>query len=137
MSLVYICVVVVGGVFLVLLIVSLVLIKGDRIKSERWAERPLGIPTGSVRAMLALVIVIVAVWAATGPEPGFVDKVPEWLLGILGAVIGFYFGSRGIKTSNREESAFDRLERLKTLKDSGIITGEEFVEKKKDLLGRI
>jgi len=137
MGLFYITVIIVGGVFLVLLIVSLVLMKSGRIKSDHWIERPLGLPTGSVRALLAIIILLVAIWVATSGDSEAIEKIPEWLLGILGAVIGFYFGNRGLKLANREDTTIDRLERLKVLNENGTITDEEFREKKKDLLARI
>lgn len=137
MGLFYITVIIVGGVFFVLLIVSLMLMKSGRIKSDQWIEHPLGIPTGSVRALIAVIILLVAVWVATGCDPEAIEKIPQWLLGILGAVIGFYFGNRGLKLANREDTTIDKLERLKVLNENGTITDEEFRDKKKDLLARI
>ncbi len=59
-------------------------------------DLPLGVPRGTVRAVLAVIIVfgsvvflaVSMVGTATGP----VYKFPEALTGILGAILGFYFG---------------------------------------------
>ena len=52
-------------------------------------DNPLGLPEGSVRALVALTIVGATVTYL------FVNKsVPTELVGVLGAVVGFYFASR-------------------------------------------
>ena len=52
-------------------------------------ENPLHLPKGSVRALVALVIVVASVTYL------FVNKeLPTGLVGVLGAVIGFYFGQK-------------------------------------------
>jgi hypothetical protein len=55
---------------------------------------PLGIPRGSVRAMLALIIVFgsMAFLAVSMWSNGTQYKFPDALTGILGAILGFYFG---------------------------------------------
>jgi hypothetical protein len=63
-------------------------------KDTDWWEHPLGLPTGSVRALIALLFI--ALIAITGGEQ-------EWLVGIVGTIVGFYFG--GKKTSEGEEGA--------------------------------
>jgi len=50
---------------------------------------PLGLPEGSVRAIIALSVVGVAL------AKFFIDDaVPDQLLAIVGVAVGFYFGSR-------------------------------------------
>jgi hypothetical protein len=52
-------------------------------------DKPLGLPEGSIRALLALTVVGATVMYL------FINKsVPTELVGVLGAVVGFYFGSR-------------------------------------------
>lgn len=52
-------------------------------------DKPLGLPGGSVRAMLAILIVGASVAYL------FINKeLPTGLVGVLGAVVGFYFASR-------------------------------------------
>lgn len=52
-------------------------------------NEPLGLPHGSVRAILALMVVgaTVGAYALSG-------QVAEGLIGIAGMVIGYYFGTR-------------------------------------------
>ena len=58
---------------------------------ELYASCPLGIPVGSVRSTLALLIVLFAIgyMGVTG-----VDDPPQFLTAVVSTVIGFYFGSR-------------------------------------------
>lgn len=54
-----------------------------------FAQSPLGLPSGSVRSSLALIIVVFAV--------GYIiisGKTNEALMAVLGSVLGFYFGSQ-------------------------------------------
>ncbi len=56
-------------------------------------QRPLGLPAGSVRAIIALTLtgaIIAAIFVKV--------DIPEITLGFLGAIIGFYFGSRNNDT---------------------------------------
>ncbi len=72
----------------------------------------LALPQGSVRSMLALLIIgsfmIVAVigGGVSALEDNF-DEVLSALTGIAGAVVGFYFGSRGSRGSSEEKTKTD------------------------------
>ncbi len=59
-------------------------------------DLPLGVPRGTVRAVLAVILVFGSVVflavSMLGTESGVVYKFPEALTGILGAILGFYFG---------------------------------------------
>lgn len=63
-------------------------------------DLPLGLPRGSVRAMLALLIVFGAMVFLAVSMATSVYKFPEALSGILGAILGFYFG----KSSGPEDA---------------------------------
>jgi hypothetical protein len=67
-------------------------------------DLPLGVPRGTVRAVLAVILVFGSVVflavSMLGTESGVVYKFPEALTGILGAILGFYFG----KGSSGEDS---------------------------------
>jgi hypothetical protein len=69
---------------------------------ELYASCPMGIPVGSVRSTLALLIVLFAIgyMGVTG-----VDEPPQFLTAVVSTVIGFYFGSRssGGSQRNRDE----------------------------------
>ncbi|MBN2324670.1 MAG: hypothetical protein JXQ30_13130 [Spirochaetes bacterium] len=90
-----------------------------------------------MRALIAIMIVFVTLWVAMSNKVSIAENMPKWLLAIVGAVIGFYFGNRGLKITNREDTAIDRIYRFKALGENGTIIDEEFTEKKKDLLARI
>ena len=52
-------------------------------------EQPLGLPKGSVRALLALGTTVTALYVVVR---GVV--VPEWFYGAVGVIIAFYFVSK-------------------------------------------
>lgn len=59
-------------------------------------DLPLGVPRGSVRAVLAMIIVFGSIaFLALSMMTGGQYKFPEALTGILGAILGFYFGKGG------------------------------------------
>ena len=80
------------------------------LRSKSSFRSPLGLPDGSLRAMLAFMLVAFLgfyVYASILNLSEF--KLPESLLGIIATVIGFYFGSRsaeaaGTATSGRPGS---------------------------------
>lgn len=58
-------------------------------------QSPAGLPAGTVRSVLALIIVTISLYFITLAVFGVTEgRSPEMLTGILGAVIGFYFGGR-------------------------------------------
>jgi len=63
---------------------------GTKECNPNWYNNPFGMPRGSVRAIITLLFVITAlVLGAAGEMTN-----NEWLIGILGTIIGFYFGER-------------------------------------------
>lgn len=50
---------------------------------------PLWLPRGSVRALIALAVTATFVYLAVSGA-----VVPEWLLAVLGTVLGYYFAHR-------------------------------------------
>lgn len=72
-------------------------ITGSSCDPKNWYRYPLGLPAGSVRAMIALLFVIaillLSVKASSDPD----YEPPSWILGIVGTIIGFYFGDRKSK----------------------------------------
>ena len=72
--------------------ISIYFVKTGRLSAHDWSMRSLGLPQGSVRALLALLFLFLLIFSAvTGTE--LLDKIPDWLVGILGTIIGFYFGA--------------------------------------------
>lgn len=72
-----------------------------------FADCPMGLPVGSVRSTLALLIVLFAVGyiGVTGmAEP------PQFLTAVVSTVLGFYFGSRSSSESRKDiTSVMDRM----------------------------
>jgi len=60
----------------------------EEMNKEKVNE-PLGLPRGSVRAILAGLVIggTIALYGLTG-------SVPDWLISAFGTAFGFYFGSR-------------------------------------------
>jgi len=55
----------------------------------RMDNEPLGLPKGSVRALMALAVIggtmFIYLWT---------NEVPDWLISAFGTAFGFYFGNR-------------------------------------------
>jgi len=82
---------------------------GDNTRStllNGYSDWPLGLPRGTVRAVLALVIVFgsVALLAISMSVPE-IYKFPDAMVGILGAILGFYFGKSGNSTDGQAVAA--------------------------------
>lgn len=75
-----------------------------------FARHPMGLPAGSVRSTLALVIVVISV--------GYIiinRDIPNALTAVLGTVLGFYFGTRSISGRTQADEVLENeVERLKT-----------------------
>ena len=55
-------------------------------------SEPLGLPRGSVRAILACAVI-----GGTIGLYGLTGHAPDWLISAFGTAFGFYFGSRSVK----------------------------------------
>ncbi|RLI74772.1 hypothetical protein DRO97_05120 [Archaeoglobales archaeon] len=62
----------------------------QKVRAEK--NEPLGLPRGSIRAILALVTI-----GGTIVLYGLTGNVPDWLISAFGTAFGFYFGSRAVK----------------------------------------
>lgn len=66
--------------------------------SKSTFNNPLGLPEGSLRAMLAFMLVSFIGFYVLASILSISDiKPPEFLIGIVATVIGFYFGSRSLE----------------------------------------
>ena len=66
--------------------------------SKSTFNNPLGLPEGSLRAMLAFMLVSFLGFYVLASILSITDiKPPEFLIGIVATVIGFYFGSRSVE----------------------------------------
>ena len=67
--------------------------------SKSTFNSPLGLPEGSLRAMLAYILVTFLGFYVLATILSISEvKPPDFLLGIVATVIGFYFGSRSSET---------------------------------------
>ena len=78
-------------VFIALWGISIYMVKTGRLTANEWSMKSLGLPQGSVRALLALLILFTLIFSITTGTK--IPDLPDWLVGILGTVIGFYFGA--------------------------------------------
>ena len=81
----------------------------DKNQLSSFISAPAGLPTGSIRSILTLMIIIFSLYMFTlqAFNVGSV-KFPEALAAILSAIIGFYFGSR--TASKGSEDAVDEAQ---------------------------
>ncbi len=79
------------GVLVVLWGISIYFVKTGKMTTDSWMANSLGVPDGSVRALLALLILFSVIFAVLTESS--LPALPDWMIGILGAVIGFYFGA--------------------------------------------
>jgi Short C-terminal domain len=114
--------------------------------------KALGLPEGSIPAVIALILVlifaIIAVFLSTIEigEGGISEQFATQILTTTGtlavAVAGFYFGTRAVETGAtamtgpaESGSVADELTKLDALRKSGALTEDEFQAQKKQLLG--
>ena len=81
----------VAGVFVVLWTISIYFVATGKMTGDDWFKKSLGLPQGSVRALLAMMILLLLIFSMWKNEP--IPELPQWLVGILGSIIGFYFGA--------------------------------------------
>ena len=61
-------------------------------KKDDWTTRSLGLPKGSVRAIIALAVIATACYlVVTGTT-----EIPDWLNTIISVIVGFYFGQKAV-----------------------------------------
>ena len=105
----------VGGIIVLLWLISIVLALAGQVNmkdwAKRWSLRSLGLPQGSVRALIAFSLIFTLIFLIMsgvngGESTVKIPDLPDWLIAILGTVIGFYFGSALIpqkQTTEEEE----------------------------------
>jgi flagellar biogenesis protein FliO len=91
----------------------------DDNQMQTFFNTPAGLPVGTVRSIIALIIITVSLsLIVLSMFRVGVDAFPEVLVGILGTVLGFYFGSR--TASKGDEAAKEQIQDLKTQRDEVI-----------------
>jgi glycerol uptake facilitator-like aquaporin len=96
----------VAGVFVVLWCISVYFVKTGKMTGQDWSKRSLGLPQGSVRALLALIILFLLIFSMV-EKTQIPTELPEWLVGILGTIIGFYFGAAMVPKAPSQSSKPD------------------------------
>jgi len=82
----------IGAILTVLWATSIYFVVTKKLDAREWWTRSLGLPRGSVRAIIALMFLFLITYCIlTGTE--LPKVIPEWFIGILGTIIGFYFGA--------------------------------------------
>ena len=95
----------VAGVFAVLWGTSIYFVTTGKMTGYDWSMRSLGLPQGSVRATIALIILFLLIFSAVAKQD--LPDLPDWLVGILGTVIGFYFGAAMVPKPSKQPSKPD------------------------------
>lgn len=98
-----------------------------------FASTPAGVPEGTIRATLALFLAFTGIaFLALSSLPGL-ERVPEFLTGVLGTVLGFYFGARAsggpgvstrreadVPTAGKPAQADERLDQAEARLEAGL-----------------
>ena len=92
----------VAGVFVVLWGISLYFVRTGKMTGDEWSKRSLGLPQGSVRALFAFIILFLLIFSMIAKTE--LPDLPDWLVGILGTIIGFYFGAAMVPKSPSQPS---------------------------------
>jgi hypothetical protein len=90
----------------------------DEKQMALFFQSPAGLPVGTVRSVLALLIVTISLYfIVLQAFRGL--PFPESLTALIGAVIGFYFGGRSA-AKEADETLQDQVKQLKTERDQAV-----------------
>jgi hypothetical protein len=134
-----ILVIVVGGiVYMMVLQWRFMNVCREENQLALYTQSPAGLPSGTVRAMIAILTVTVSLFLAVlyfFQLAGTESRYPEVLSSLLGAVIGFYFGSRAGGGQTNDEGLQTEIKDLKTQRDR--VVTEKDAAQTESLLGKI
>ena len=83
--------------------ISFYFIKTERLSVRRWYRNSLGLPQGTVRAIIAIAFISTLICSSF--EGTVISDLPDWAVGITGSIIGFYFGAAVNRRDPEEETA--------------------------------
>jgi hypothetical protein len=99
--------------------------------SDMFQRFPLGLPPGTVRSLLALSIVGVGLWLfVVGSATSQWFAPPPALTGIIGMVLGFYFGTRASGTDELKDAYQQVVNAASTVTDAQ----KQIVDSKNDVV---
>ena len=79
------------------------ILKVGKLDIKTWFNNSLGLPQGSVRAIIAFAFITTLLCSTFGGVE--ITEMPEWAIGITGSIIGFYFGSAMTRRSSEESKS--------------------------------
>jgi hypothetical protein len=131
-------IIIVGGLFYMMVLQwKFLLVCKEEKQLALYMQSPAGLPSGTVRAMIAILTVTVSLFLAMlyfFKLAGTDTKFPEVLSSLMGAVIGFYFGSRA-GGKETDEGLQAEVKDLKVQRDQA--TTEKESVQTEDVLGKI
>ena len=75
-------------------------------------KETLGLPKGAIRTFLTLAFTSVALIAMLGGDSVIAPEDKKWILGELGIVITFYFGSRAVESFVESRARLKAIEKI-------------------------
>ena len=96
----------------------------DNNQLTTFLEAPAGLPPGTVRSVLTLLIVSFSLYLLVLAAFNIGAKLPDALAAILSTVIGFYFGSRTAKGA-ADQAQQEQVRQLETARDQAVTDKEE------------
>lgn len=138
LSMLLLLIIIVGGVvYMMILQWKFLQVCKEENQLALYMQSPAGLPSGTVRAMIAILTVTVSLFLAMlyfFKLAGTDTRFPEVLSSLLGAVIGFYFGSRA-GGKETDEGLQAEVKDLKVQRDQA--TTEKDKAQSEDLIGKI
>ena len=83
-------------------------VRTKRLNVREWFRNSLGLPRGSVRAIIAIAFISTLICSALLGEE--ILELPDWAIGVTGSVVGFYFGAATNRRDTKEEKTHSNSE---------------------------
>jgi len=97
---------------------------GENKQLTVFVQAPAGLPPGTVRSLLTLILVAFSLYLLTLKAFGETQEFPQTLAALLSTVIGFYFGGR-TATRGMEQAQMEQVKQLETARDQAVTEKEE------------
>jgi large-conductance mechanosensitive channel len=111
-----------GGVILFMFVLQRQFLKACDKEHQLliYAKSPAGLPEGTIRAMVSFIIIAISLYLSIlllFQIVGENSEFPEALSSLLGAVVGFYFGSRGSKGGDVDKTLKEQVSTIEKGRD--------------------